>query len=63
MLEEMRKFVEEHRFGDDAERYYAKLTMELMAMIGSGKVFFGTDQKNPITAMELFLDIKRAVRW
>lgn len=57
MLEEMRKFVEEHRFGNDVERYYANLVLELMAMIGDWKVVFG-DMK----AEDIFTSIKRAVR-
>lgn len=62
MLEEMRKFVSDHRNGSDVERYYSNLVLELMAMIWDGKVFFGTDPKNQISAEALFLDIKRAVR-
>lgn len=63
MLEEMRAFVFQNRNGNDVQKYYANLVLELMAMIGNGKVFFGSDPKNPISAMELFTSIKQAVRW
>lgn len=59
MLEEMRAFVSQNRNGNDVQRYYANLVLELMAMIGSGKVFFGSDPKNPISAGQLFDSIIR----
>lgn len=58
MLEEMRAFVLKNRNGNGVERYYANLVLELMAMIGDGKVVFG-DMK----AEDIFNSIKQAVRW
>ena len=57
MLEEMRAFVSQNRNGNDVERYYANLVLELMAMIGDWKVVFG-DMK----AEDIFNSIKQAVR-
>lgn len=62
MLEEMRAFVLKNRTGNDVQRYYAWLVMGLISKVWDWEDFI-TIGKERVAISNVFLDIKKAVRW
>ena len=61
MLEEMRAFVLKNRNGNDVQRYYAWLVMELISKVWDWEDFI-TVGKERVAISDVFLDIKKIVR-